>query len=206
MSPKTETMVKDSIASIPPFVIEADHPRNADLLLQSIPNCRLRSTIKASRTTIANPASPDNEPVIPKDQARHLGSLPTIPGMLLSVNPTELAYKIVDPLYENEALCKRIQSALNADDRNVFSNGIAGVPPLTGKLDKHRMKTLCREIVYLLGAGEAVIRKGLTPSMEDVAELPGKFLLNPGSRVPNNQPMYEEDLDAYVDNLQKTGG
>jgi len=200
------TVKKKEDIVLSPFAMEADHPRNCDLLIQSIPNCRLRSKIKASRTTIVNPQSDTNEPVIPKDQAHHLGSLPTIPGMKLLVNPAKLSYEISDPLFENEILCDRIKSAMKSDDRPFLSDGVKGVPPQQGTLDVHRMKTLCREMANIIEAGEAVVCKGVKPDLEDVADLPGKFLLNPGSRVPNNQPTFEEDLSDYVNNLQKTGG
>jgi hypothetical protein len=199
------TQVKEEII-ISPFTIEADHPRSSDLLLQAIPNCRLRSAIKASRTTIRNPQSPTNEPVIPKDQARHLGSLPVIPGMRLSVDPANLTYEITDPLCDNPELCDRIESALNSDDRPLSIDKIKGVPVQKGELDVHRMKTLCREIVWLLKDKHVKMAKGPQPDMDDVEELPGKYLLNPGSRVPNNQPVYEEDMPQYVDNLKKSGG
>lgn len=201
-----EKVVEKKTATIPPFTIEADHPRNCDLLLQSVPNCRLRSAIKASRTTLKNIASEDNTPVIPKDQARHLGSLPPIPGMRLMVNSAKLTYEVTDPLHEDKGLCDKIQAAMRSDDRPYLSGGVKGVPSQAGILDIHRMKTLCREIIHLLEAKHVVIRKGMPPKLDDVTELPGKFLLNPGSRVPNSQPTFEEDLSEYVDNLQKTGG
>ena len=187
--PATKELEKKTII-VPPFTIEADHPRNSDLLLQSIPNCRLRSVIKASRTTLVNKQSDTNEGVIPKDQAQHLGMLPTIPGMRLAVDPEKLRYEVTDPLHENKDVCKNISSALRADGRPYLNEGLRGVPPQAGALDVHRMKTLCREVIYLLDAKEARIRKGLAPDLEDASELPGNFLLNPGSRVPNNQPEY----------------
>ncbi len=198
--------VKKAGVIVPPFMIEADHPRNCDLLLQAIPNCRLRSAIKASRTTIVNKQSEDNEPVIPKDQARHLGSLPPIPGMRLRVDPANLTCEITDPLHENKVLLKKIESAMKADERPHFTNGLKGLPPRTETLDVHRMKTLCREVIGLLEAKHVVMRKSMPPDMDGVKELPGHFLLNPGSRVPNSQPTFEKDLPGYVENLQKTGG
>jgi hypothetical protein len=68
------------------------------------------------------------------------------------------------------------------------------------------MKTLCREIVWLLKEKHVKMVSGPEISLEDVDELPGKFLLNPGSRVPNTQPHFEEDVPEYINNLRKTGG
>ena len=202
----TKTMEKPETSFLPVFTIEVDHPRNCDLLIQAIPNCRLRSAIKASRTTIVNNQSEDNEPVIPKDQARHLGSLPLIPGMRLKVDTQKLAYEIIDPLHEDKKLCDKIKSAMMSDGRPYFTNGVKGVPPQKGTLDKHRMKTLCREVINLLNAEHVVMKKGMAPDIEDVNELPGHFLLNPGSRVPNNQPRFEKDLDDYKETIQNAGG
>ncbi len=185
-----------------PFTLEADHPRNADLILQSIPGCRLRTKIMASRTV----KTKNGTDVIPKDQARHLGSLPQLPGMLIAVDPKTCSYTITDPMYGDEKLCRQLQAALRADERRVWDERIDGVPPLTGTLDVHRMKTLCRELMHIVQNGHGRIVKGSCPDIEDIEDLPGKFLQNPGSRVPNSQPMYEEDMDEYVANLSKTGG
>ena len=208
MSPVTKEEKKKVVVSVPLFTIEADHPRNCDLLLQSIPNCRLRSAIKASRTVDVESTDGSGEviKVIPKDQARHLGSLPPIPGMQLSVNPTNLTYEITDTLFKDKALCKRISAAMGTDDRPFMSDSLSGVPPQGGSLDVHRMKTLCREIMHLLNAKHVVMRKGLAPDLEDINDLPGHYLLNPGSRVPNNQPLFEKDLPGYVETVQKSGG
>lgn len=189
-----------------PFTIEADHPRNSDLLIQSIPNCRLRSAIASAKGTIVNMQDPDNIPVIPKDQSRHLGSLPLIPGMRLSVNPKKKTYTISDPLHEDEKLCKQIERALESDDRPVRMSSVRGVPPMEGTLDEHRMKTLIRELFHIVKTGEARVVKGNLPDIQSIDELQGKFLLNPGSRVHNNQPQFEEDLPDYINNLSRTGG
>jgi hypothetical protein len=196
---------KKEMISIPPFGIEADHPRNSDLLIQSIPNCRLRSAIVASKGTIVNKKDPDNSPVIPEDQARFLGSIPPMPGMQLHVNPAKLSYKIVDPMHGNKTMCKRLQAALREKGMAV-SGELDGVPPQEGTLDVHRMKTLCREMLWLLNAGEAKMAGGPKPSIEDIDEMSGRYLLNPGSRIPNGQPLFEDQYDNYVEGLQKVGG
>lgn len=195
--------IRTEVVIVAPFGIEADHPRNCDLLLQSIPNVRLRSRLSASRTVEANPKDPySKDTVIPKDQARHLGSLPEIPGMRIYVKPAELAYKILDPLEDDEALCDRLQRALETDERPVTRGGkIRGVPTQTGTLDRDRMKTLCRELFHLLDAGEAKMTDGPTPELDLIDDLPGDYLLNAGSTVMNTQPRYEKDLEGWVSKL-----
>lgn len=189
--------------SVQPFAIEADHPRNADLMIQSIPGCRLRGALSASKTTRD---SKTGEEGLPKDQAISMGSLPPIPGMQLHVNPSALTYQILDPLCENEALCERIRRALS-DTRPMRSNSkLQGVPPQKGKLDSHRMKTLCRELLRIVEAREAKLIKGVMPTLDDIDDLEGYYLLNPGAIIQNLQPRYEKDFPAWVDNLGRTGG
>jgi hypothetical protein len=68
------------------------------------------------------------------------------------------------------------------------------------------MKTLCREIVWLLNEGSVRVVKGATPEMDDIDELPGKYLLNPGLRTQTTQPTFEEDYDGWVNQLTRAGG
>jgi hypothetical protein len=186
-----------------PFTIEVDHPRNCDLLLQSIPGCRLRSTIRGDRYITD---AKNGEKRIPADQARHLGQLPTIPGMQLTVNPEEMTYKIVDPLSTDKDFCKKLQKSLGHTQGFKIDGELRGVPDKKGKLDVHRMKNLCREVIWLLEAGDVKVIKGSEPTMDRVDALPGKFLLNPGAQVPNTQPVYEEDYDDWVAQLARAGG
>lgn len=200
-SQKTERKTK--VASVSPFTIEADHPRNQDLLLQAIPNCRLRSRILPSRT-VSHRRKGQEVHLVPTDQGIHLGKLPPIPGMRLKINPANLSYEVVDPLEDNPELAHSIEEALKSDNRAITE--INPVPKQEGKLDVHRMKTLCREVCWLLESKHATVVHGTDPVMEDVEDLPGKFLLNPGSQVPNGQPKYEDDFDEYAGNLQSHGG
>ena len=188
------------------FTVEADHPRNSDLLIQSIPGARLRSRIDSSKPVIVNTQSEDLP--VPRDQARHLGSLPKIPGMTLTVNVAKRTYLIEDPLYDNKEMSVRIKRALQADGRPINRNvEINGAKPVEGELNAHRMKTLCREIRNLLNAKEANELNGTTfPEIESIDKLPGNYLLNPGSRIGNTQPQFEKDWDAWVEQLNRAGG
>lgn len=189
---------------VAPFAIEADHPRMATLLLQSVPNCRLRSRISASKGTIVNTADPDNMPVIPLDQARALGQLPVIPGMQFHCNPGKLSYMVYDPLSDDEDMCERIRKVIQGPSRT--GEKMKGMKTEKGTLDVDRMKTLVRELVRLVDAGDAKVIKGMLPVAEDIDGLPGDFLLNPGSMVPNSQPRLEKDWDEWVKNLSRYGG
>jgi hypothetical protein len=197
-------MSETKTMTVPPFGVEADHPRNSDLLLQCIPGMRLRSAISASKGTVRNTQDPDNAPVIPEGQSIGLGSFGQIPGMQIHVNPAKLTYVVQDPMHGDERLCERVVRAMKQRGMAV-ANKINGVSPQEGKLDEHRMKTLCRELIWLLDAGEARMVKGPKPDLEDVDEMPGRYLLNPGSRIPNSQPTFEDEMPDWVNNLQKVG-
>lgn len=188
---------------VAPFGIEADHPRNSDLLLQAAPGVRLRSMIDGTKPVIDQKTG---DPRIPLDQSRHLATFPKTPGMQIHVNPAKCIYKVIDPLHGNEAICHRIASFLRENTGLSPSTRIDGVPPREGKLDIHRMKTLCRELVQLVEAGHAKVVHGELPTMAEIVDLPGAFLLNPGARVANTQPVYEKDWDSWVANLSHHGG
>lgn len=195
---------RETLTRIAPFSVQADHHNNSDLLLQSIPGCRLRSTITATRVVVDQRTG---ETRIPVDRARHLGQLPTpIPGMVIALNPNDCTYTIVDPLHGDAELCERLRLAINRDRSIRVSGKLSGVKPLHGSLDQHRMKTLCRELLQIVASGDAVVVKGAMPTEEQVAGMPGKFLLNPGSQVRTSQPRFEEDLDEWADGLDRRGG
>ena len=193
---------REALVVLGSFTVEADHPRNADLLLQSIPNCRLRSTIRADRYITD---AKNGEKLIPESQSRNLGKLPKIPGMTLSVNPAKLSYEIIDPLHEDKDFCEKLQTALNRDQGTRSDAKLKGVPPQNGTLDVHRMKTLCREVVWLLEAGDVKVVKGDKPTLKATDALPGKYLLNPGSTMQNSQPMFEVDLPAWTERMTMAG-
>jgi len=200
----TETVrVKSAVA---PFGIEADGPRNNDLLIQTIAGCKLRGRIVANRGTIVNNRDEYNTPVVNPDQVAVLGQLPEIPGMQLHVNPENGAYLISDPLEDNEELCERIRRFLEKRGyvRRVGGK-VRGMPVQRGKLGPDEMKTLVREMVHCVEAGYARVCKGVLPKMEDVDKLPGDYLLNPGCRIHTDQPRYEKDFDEWRSKLNRLG-
>ena len=200
----TDTVPNSTVREIivAPFAIEADHPRNSDLLLQCIPNCRLRSAISGSKG-IENQAGDE---MVPLDQARGLAAFPRTPGMQLSVDPAGLRCIVSDPLFQNEALCDRITTYMKDRFGYTSDKKVRGVPPREEVLDVHQMKSLCRELLNIVNSGEAKIVKGQLPDLEEITELPGHFLLNPGLRTATTQPRYEKDWDQWVDRLSHSGG
>lgn len=195
------TTAEDKQMIVAPFTIEADHPRNDDLLIQAVPGLKLRSAIDGSKPI----KDVNGEDRVPLDQSRSLASFPKTPGMRLHVDPAALEYTISDPLNEDPKMCDRVKTFLTREMGHTVST-VTGVETTTGVLDEHRMKTLCREIIWLLEAKEAKIVKGPRLDMADVEDLPGKFLLNPGSRVTNSQPVYESEWADWVAKLSTVGG
>ncbi len=186
---------------VQPFGVEADHPRNADLLLQGIEGrLRLRGALSASKPAYGKDAG------IPSGQHSRLGNLPPIPGMQIHVNPATLAYRVIDPLHDDEDLCERIERGLKETERSVPGGKIRGCPPTKGKTSVHRMKTLCRELLHLLDIGHAKLVKGPRPTPEDVERLPGRFLLNPGATDKTTQPYFEDEFEEWEAKLSRLGG
>ena len=187
---------------VAPFGIEADHPRNCDLLLQCIPGERLRSAFDGGKS-VKNRAG---DMVTPRDQASFLASFPKTPGQQLLVNPAELTYKIIDPLAKDPALLDRVTKFVRNNMALRTDAQMKGVPDKEGKLDVHRMKSLCYEMLNLVNSGEAKLCKGSLPTEKELEELPGRELLNPGLQTHTTQPRYKDEWDAWVDRLTQSGG
>jgi hypothetical protein len=68
------------------------------------------------------------------------------------------------------------------------------------------MKSLCRELIWVVESNHGRVVKGAIPNLEEVDDLPGHYLLNPGSRIYNSQPTYEKDWDEWVSQLTRAGG
>jgi len=196
-------------SSVLPFGIEIDHPRNCDVLLQCIPNARLRSAIDGTKPALDKKTG---NLIVPLDQSKAFAAFPRTPGMQIHVNPSELTYVILDPLHGDKEMIERIKMFFRATSGQILSERFDGVPPQNGTLDVHRMKSLCREMVWLVKGvapnfvPEAKRCKGAIPTLTDIEELPGHFLLNPGSQVGNTQPRYEKDWDQWVNRLSAGGG
>jgi hypothetical protein len=186
---------KSQVSSVSSFTIEADHPRNADLMIQCILGVKLRSTIKSTKEVFTKE---EGEQVAIPAPGQMVPGLPSnIPGMRLAVNPGKCLWKVIDPLYDDERMCERITNAIKRSGARLAVNKMKGVAPKEGTLGVDEMKTLVREMLQLVEAGEARVVKGTKPVMEDIEDLPGEFLTNPSKRTQWNQPRYEKDLEAW---------
>lgn len=202
--PATETAPEAPVREIvvAPFGIEADHPRCCDLYIQCIPNLRLRSAIDGGKPARDNKTGDFS---VPRDQAINMGDFPKTPGMQLHVNPFELTYVVIDPLADMQDMQDRVVRWMN-QHTPFRGDKIKIDKKLEGKIDRHQMKSLCREMFNLVKDGEARHVRGSMPDMSEIDLLPGKYLLNPGSRVMNTQPRFEDDLPGWIDRLANQGG
>ncbi len=198
-----EAPERRKLSSVAPWGIEADHPRNCDLLLQSLSGLKLRSAIKATKMVFTREAG---EQVQVPASAGMVDGLPAgIPGMQLHVDPSKGAWKMVDPLRDNPELCEKIKRAIDHHTSMRTATTLKGVPPQSGKLNPDQMKTLVREMRFLVEAGEAKVVQGIAPSQEDMDSLPGNYLTNPLNLSDWHQPKHECDMEAWTQTLNKLG-
>lgn len=198
----TET-VKQRV-SLRPFTIEVD-TAGGDLVVKNIAGCKLRTAVDGHRGRLNKKTG---QMTISRDRAAALASLPRIPGQYLHVNPEKLTYKITDPLADKDSTLASLKQWYNENTPFRIPAGVSmeAAPEQQGELNVHEMKSLCREIIHMMNADLVRVVQGPKPDMEDVQELPGKFLLNPGLQSHTTQPQFEEDWDAWVDNLNRGGG
>jgi hypothetical protein len=183
----------------PAWGIEANTPRNNDLLIQCIHGLRLRGAIKATTTTV----DCGNGTRVRTPQLNQQ-SPPSVPGMQLHVNPAKLSYRVTDPLEDDDAAKKGLEDYFRT--ATGVKQKIKAVPAYGGTLDADRMKALCREMLRIVEAGDAVVVKGGKPTLESIDNLDGNYLLNPGAQVHNSQPRHEKDLAAWEQRLAASGG
>src|SRR3990167_5674528 len=158
----TGTMEERPRVLVMPFGVEADHPRNCDLMLQCVPGLRLRSAIDGTKHTIDVKSG---MPMVPIDQSKAFASFPKTPGMQIHVNPAELTYSVIDPLHGDKEMCDRLRMYFRNTTGALSGDRLEGVPPRSGSLDLHRMKSLVREMLWLVQAKEAKRCKGAMPTL-----------------------------------------
>ena len=210
MATTGEKKTERRICPVSPFTIEADCSNNGDVVIQSIPNGRLRGAVRGNKMvsyTKSNKFGAAGDEFIPPS-GRIYGMLPALPGMRLRVTPKDFEYEITDPLEGNqELLDKFVKKANEVMGVPISQKGVSyrPVPTEKGYLDPDRMKTLVREMVFMVNNDMAKLVDGVLPDAEDIEELEGDFLLNPGTQIQNNQPKYEKDLPGYRKTLSSSG-
>jgi len=205
MSTMTE---KKKSVSVMPFVISAQHPRNCDVAIQSL-NLVLRGSVSATVETFDKQWSEEEfeEGKATRPMAAKIvDGVGELPGMQLQVDPAGCRWKVVDPLYKDEKRLSRLKRAMKRAVGISVSDNLGGVPSKEGKIDIHMMKTLCRELLCFIESGEIQVVKGTAPTLEDIEELPGEFLLNASNIMNWRQPRFEKDYEGWVDKMSQISG
>lgn len=184
-------------SKVVPFAIEACDPCNCDLVLRTLDGVRLRSLLRPIKTVFSR--DPQTGEMVEKSvSANLLPGMPTnVPGMILSVNPTEGTWKVTDPLCDDEELCEKIRQAINHGGQYQVVHKLRGVPPQQGKMDKDLTKTLVREMLELVEKDCARLHSGVLPTREAVDAMPGDYLLFPRNPTEYAMPRYEKDLETW---------
>ncbi len=190
-------------ATVAPWGIEIVHPRNADVLVQGIPNCRLRSSVNQVKDVFTlNPETKEQE--ITTAPAHLIVGLPSnIPGQQLHIDPANGTWKISDPITKDEPKLERIRKAVQIHTNMSVSDKLRGVAMRKGNLGKDQMKTLLRELFSLVELGHAKVVNGMKPDLDDIDDMPGDYLTNPLNRTKWHQPKHEKDIDAWADTLNR---
>lgn len=132
-------------------------------------------------------------------------SMPDIPGMQLTIDARNRRVIIRDPLKDNEALCSQIAGVLKKRGSYGLSK-LTGCDERTVAMDEHEMKTLVRFVVKLLdppsGLPKAKLVKGRVPTDEEVDQLPGEYLYDPGSETQHG-PKFEKDAQQWFDRVNR---
>jgi len=182
------------------FVIMADHPRNSDLLIQSVPGrLRLRSTISGTKPATNMKTGAIS---VPQDQAAAMATLQHIPGMCIAVDGSTNEIRIFDGMKPDDV--RRVGVWLKNRGLVSKESEVRPVPTRSEKLDDDRFKTLMRELHNLNEMHHIKVVEGEMPDMRQIEKMDGEFLLNPGSTVANTQPRYEKDFSAWVQKLNQT--
>jgi hypothetical protein len=116
--------------------------------------------------------------------------------MQLRVDPAKGEYQVTDPLRDDEDLCERIKRAMSHSQLITASGKLRGAPPSGGKLDRDHLKTLIREMVWLVTSGSARVVEGTAPSHEQLDGTPGDYLTHPRGGGWH-QPRYEKDMEDW---------
>jgi len=189
-------------SSVMPFVIEANTPRNQDLMIQNLERLRLRGAVHATVEVFDKlyaDEDDDRETPTRPTGAKIIEGVPELPGMQLYVNPTELRWEMKDPICKDERLLEKIANAMSEfRGSTIVGQKLRGMKPKSGTIGRDEMKTLCAELLCFIDADEAKVIKGMAPSKEDIDELPGRYLLNWSGLDDWKQPRYADEYDEWI--------
>ena len=197
------------------FVIEAQTPRNQDILIQNLDGMRLRGAVRATtevfdRSWKDEDAEDDYEEMAPVTRpapAAIIDGVGELPGERLFVNPETGEWKTMDPLREKKNTLERIRMAIRRTfGFAVIGQRLLGMKPRKGTVDPDRMKSLLVELLCFVEAGEVKVVKGRAPSREEIDAMPGRVLLNWMNRQGWKQPKYDDQIDEWGRKINQLEG
>ena len=207
---------KKKAVSPSPFVIEAQTPRNQDLLIQNLDGMRLRGAVKATVEVFdrgweqneEEEDDPDEMQMVSHPASAHLiDGIGELPGERLYVNPETGEWKTQDPLYGKKSTLERIRMSMRrALGFGIVGQKLHGMKPRKGTIDSDRMKSLCEELLCFVEAGEARVVKGRIPTLEEIKQMPGRTLLNWMNRQSWKQPKYRDQLEGWEHRTNQLDG
>jgi hypothetical protein len=59
------------------------------------------------------------------------------------------------------------------------------------------MKTLCREVLWMIANNAGKFVKGPGYTQEQCDALPGRYMQNPGAQTRWHQPVFEDQMEAW---------
>lgn len=200
---------KKRAVSVTKFAIEARTPRNQDLMIQSLGKMRLRGAVSAMVETLDKTREEGDEDEIPVRRmgAKLIEGVGELPGMCLYVDPAVCSWKIADPLYKDEKTMDQVAKAMQRTrGAIVVDRKLRGMKPKSGRLGRDEMKTLCKELLCFIEAGDAKVVHGIAPTSEDIDELPGDYLLNWTNTEKWRQPRYAKDYEKWANRVSQLEG
>ncbi len=183
----TPATKKPSNAVLPsPFTVEFGDPLCRQIHLQTF-----QRTLRGSWS---------NMKLLRAGGGRNLGevgqSLPDIPGIHCTVDFRASVVEFTDPAPPEvwEDLNRTLQTAPTAIVG--VGQNFGPVNDTSEPVDAHTLKTFTRELLRLVNAEKATVVKGTLPSLEEINELPGRYLFDP-SWHSQWKPQFEDEYERW---------
>ncbi len=165
------------------FTVEFGDRANRMIVLQSLSGERFRGSF-----AIANvPSGSHNQT---------MGQIPNLPGQHLAVSTRDRRITISDPLEHDKTLLSQLRLAMRKL-RSIREAEVTYVPSTERQLDEDALKTLLFELSAMIANKTATVIKGDFPTREQIEQLAGDELWDPGDTTGRPKPRYKKDERAW---------
>jgi hypothetical protein len=135
-----------------------------------------------------------------------MSQMPDVPGIQMTVLPREKKAVAHDPLADDADLLAKANGVWNDSAMGRSPGGGSKPWPDTEfALDDDTLKTLCIELVRKRGSGVLSVVRGALPTEQQIEDLPGGELYDPGNSNQHGHPRYAEDVPAWRQKLELAG-